>query len=79
MQEGSTDRTRSLSTVHTPEESQQVVVLTVDVTCHHFITVDYNYFTKDFGLRHIKITDETVFFFELRVFVLIFCYEKSSF
>lgn len=50
-------RASVVTSVHYLEESQQIVVLTVDVTCHHFITADHNYITKDFGLSHARITD----------------------
>lgn len=46
-----------VASVRNLEQSQQVVVLTVDVTCHHFITADHIYITKYFGLNHFKITD----------------------
>jgi hypothetical protein len=55
-------RASVVASVHNLEEPQQVAVLTVDVTCHHFITADHNYITTDFGLSHIRITDSTVYF-----------------
>lgn len=50
-------RASVVASVRNLEEPQQVMVLTVDVTCHHFITADYSYITKYFGLNHVKIID----------------------